>query len=321
MKKLLFIFLLLLSCQSDKQEAVITGTIDHWSPNSRLQLDIIADERQHAVVAEIPVSDDGTFTYSQPVDKPTVASIIISDRSIGKERITLYLQKGKSVHVDLRHVQEADGTTITILPTFSGDMQAESAFVNDNVSVDPRNFGTFTAYKDSVDKIYADRLERAQAIGNPVFVEEYLSVNDPISHHVRLVNYIPHDADLDSVETAYKDFINSLDFDDPVNEAALQQYLITYGRFVQKKNEGGSATMPALEELVRRTRNQSMRNNISSHLMFFFLMIDTPYVESVWAKYNEICNDKSQIEELRPRYDARRKELKNVKANRPLPSS
>ena len=321
MKKLLFLFLLLLSCQSDKQEAVITGTIDHLSPKGRLQLDIIADERQHAVVAEIPVSDDGTFSYSQPVDKPTVASIIISDKSIGKERITLYLQKGKSVHVELRHVQEADGTTITILPTFSGDMQAESAFVNDNVSVDPRNFDTFTAYKDSVDKIYADRLERAQAIGNPVFVEEYLSVNDPSSHHVRLVNYIPHDANLDSVETAYKDFINSLDFDDPINEAALQQYLITYGRFVQKKNEGGSATMPALEELVRRTRNQSMRNNISSHLMFFFLMIDTPYVETVWAKYNEICNDKSQIEELRPRYDARRKELKNVKANRPLPSS
>ena len=317
MKKYLLLFLLLLSCQSDKQEAVITGAIDHLSPNGRLQLDIVADERQNTVVAEIPVRDDGTFSCSQPVEKPTVASILISDKGIGKERITLYLQKGKSVHVDLRHMLEADSTTITILPTFSGDTQAESTFVNDNASVDPRRFDTFTAFKDSVDKFYADRLERAQAIGNPVFVEEYLSVNDPSSHHARLVNYIPHDANLDSVETAYMDFINSLDFDNPINEAALQQYLITYGRFVQKKNEGGSATMPALEELTRRTRNQSMRNNISSHLMFFFLMIDTPYVESVWAKYNEICNDKSQIDELRPRYDARRKELKKVKANRP----
>ena len=311
------ILILFSSCQSDKESALITGTIDQWSPNSHLFLGITADDAKRSVMAEIPVGDDGSFSRKQPVDKPTVASIIVNSPGLGTNRISLFLEKGKSLTVDLRQIQPNGSNAYDIQPTFGGDLQAESEFVNDNASVNPRDFATFLDFKDSVDHFYADRLIRAREIGNPAFVDEYIAVFDPINHNARLVNYIPHDANLDSVETAYMDFINALDFNDPVNEDALQQYLITYGRHVQKKNQGGSATMPALEELTRRTQNQKMLNNISSHLMFFFLMIDTPYVETVWAKYNTICKDKSQIDDLRPRYEARSKELKNIKPQRP----
>ena len=321
MKKIYFFLFTLLSlftgCQSDKENAFISGSVDQWSSSSHLFLSINADDAKRAVMAEIPVDDNGSFYYEQQVERPVVASIIVNEPGFGTNRFSLFLEKGKTSTVDLRHVRQTESNAYDILPTFSGDTQAESEFVNDNTSINPRDFATFNDFKDSVDHFYADRLIRAKEIGNPAFVDEYIAVNDPISHNARLVNYITHDANLDSVETAYMDFINALDFNDPVNEDALQQYLITYGRHVQKKNQGGSATMPALEELTRRTQNQTMLNNISSHLMFFFLMIDTPYVETVWAKYNTICKDKSQIDDLRPRYEARSKELKNIKPQRP----
>ena len=334
------------------QEAVITGTIDNWTPTSHLYLNNHPDSSspfeggpRGASIIEIPVSPDGSFSMRQPIERPTVATLNIKtpsnpslppDATNGSNlsnssnpsnpsspsplRLSLYLEADKTINVDLRHVQsssEGRPSGASILPTFSGDTRAECEFVNDNTSIDPRHFDTFTAFKDSVDRFYADRLKRAQAIGNPAFVDDYIAINDPISRNARLVNYISHDANLDSVETAYTDFINSLDFNDPVNEDALHQYLITYGRFVQRKNLGGSATMPALEELTRRTSNQAMLDHISSRLMYFFLMIDTPYVESVWAKYNTICKDKALIDELRPRYNARSKELKKTKAQRP----
>jgi hypothetical protein len=320
MKKIYFFLFILLSlfsaCQSGKEKAFVSGTVDQWSPTSHLFLSIMADDEK-AVMAEIPVGEDGSFHFEQRLDKPTVASIIVNEPGFSTNRVSIFLEKGKTSTVDLRHVRLTDSNACDILPTFGGDTQAESEFVNDNTSVDSRDFASFHAFKDSVDRFYADRLMRARKIGNPTFVDEYIAVNDPISHNARLVNYITHDANLDSVETAYMDFINALDFNDPVNEDALQQYLITYGRHMQKKNQGGSATMPALEELTRRTQNQQMLDNISSHLMFFFLMIDTPYVETVWAKYNSICKDKSQIDDLRPRYEARSKELQKAKAQRP----
>ena len=320
MKKIhIFLFTLLSlfsACQSGKENAFVSGTVDQWSPTRHLFLSIMANDVK-SVTAEIPVGEDGSFQYEQPVGKPTVASIIVNEPGFGTNRVSLFLEKGKASTVDLRHVRLTDSNACDILPTFGGDTQAESEFVNDNTSVDPRDFSSFHDFKDSVDRFYADRLMRAREIGNPAFVDEYIAVNDPISRNARLVNYITHDANLDSVETAYMDFINALDFNDPVNEDALQQYLITYGRHMQKKNQGGSATMPALEELTRRTQNQQMLDNISSHLMFFFLMIDTPYVETVWAKYNTICKDKSQIDDLRPRYEARSKELQKVKTQRP----
>ncbi len=303
-------------CQSDKENALITGSIDQWSPGSHLFLGITADDAKQSIMAEIPVDGDGSFSRKQPVVKPTVASIIVNSPGLGTNRISVFLEKGKTLTVDLHQIQPTDNNSFDIEPTFGGDLRAESEFVNDNASVDPRDFATFHDFKDSVDRFYADRLIRAKEIGNPAFVDQYNAVYDPINHNARLVNYITHDANLDSVETAYMDFINALDFNNPVNEDALQQFLITYGRHVQKKNQGGSATMPALEELTRRTQNQKMLDNISSHLMFFFLMIDTPYVESVWAKYNTICKDKSQIDELRPRYEARSKELKKAKNQR-----
>ena len=307
MKKIYFFLFTLLSlfsaCQSGKEKAFVSGTVDQWSPTSHLFLSIMADDEK-AVMAEIPVGEDGSFHCEQRLGKPTVASIIVNEPGFGTNRVSLFLEKGKTSTVDLRHVLLTDSNACDILPTFGGDTQAESEFVNDNTSVDSRDFASFHAFKDSVDRFYADRLMRARKIGNPTFVDEYIAVNDPISHNARLVNYITHDANLDSVETAYMDFINALDFNDPVNH-------------MQKKNQGGSATMPALEELTRRTQNQQMLDNISSHLMFFFLMIDTPYVETVWAKYNTICKDKSQIDDLRPRYEARSKELQKAKAQRP----
>ena len=320
MKKIhIFLFTLLSlfsACQSGKEKAFVSGTVDQWSPTSHLFLSIMADDEK-AVMAEIPVGEDGSFHFEQRLDKPTVASIIVNEPGFGTNRVSIFLEKGKTSTVDLRHVRLTDSNACDILPTFGGDTQAESEFVNDNTSVAPRNFSSFPNFNDSVDRFYDDRLRRAMKIGNPAFVDEYIAVNDPISRNARLVNYITHDANLDSVETAYMDFINALDFNNPVNEDALQQYLITYGRHMQKKNQGGSATMPALEELTRRTQNQQMLDNISSHLMFFFLMIDTPYVETVWAKYNTICKDKSQIDDLRPRYEARSKELRKARAQRP----
>lgn len=324
MKKIFFItaltcLTLLTSCSNEKG-ATITGSVDRWTESSRLILGIMAEETQDPIMAEIPVRNDGTFSYHQKVEKPTVASIIINNPGTGMNRISLFLENGKTVNVDLKHVKEAEGEAYGIEPTFTGDTKAESEFVNENKSIDPRDFETFTAFKDSIDKYYAERLVRAKAIGNPAFEKDYIAIYDPMNQNARLVNYIPHDANLDSVETAYMDYINQLDFNDPVNENALQQYLITYGRFVQKKKEGGSATMPSLEELTRRTQNQTMLNNISSHLMFFFLMIDTPYVESVWAKYTEICKDESQINELRPRYEARKSDLEKVR-NKAIPKN
>ena len=161
-------------CQSDKENALITGSIDQWSPGSHLFLGITADDAKQSIMAEIPVDGDGSFSRKQPVVKPTVASIIVNSPGLGTNRISVFLEKGKTLTVDLHQIQPTDNNSFDIEPTFGGDLRAESEFVNDNASVDPRDFATFHDFKDSVDRFYADRLIRAKEIGNPAFVDQYL---------------------------------------------------------------------------------------------------------------------------------------------------
>ena len=60
MKKIYFFLFTLLplfsACQSGKEKAFVSGTVDQWSPTSHLFLSIMADDEK-AVMAEIPVGE------------------------------------------------------------------------------------------------------------------------------------------------------------------------------------------------------------------------------------------------------------------------
>lgn len=305
--------LLLTGCGPAGSDVVATGRVEPLDSSDRLFLQVGNDAVDEPIYASVDVEPDGTFSARADLEQPCEGLLIVAVRGHGPVRsLPLYLEPGKQVEVHVMQQRDDDGN-FALSPTFSGALKAECELVNEGTAVDARQFDAFQAFRDSVDRIYAARWERAQSIGNETFLGQYLAASDSAKHHAQLVGYVPHDANLDSVDVAYRDYIDALDFDNPVNEDALYQYLITYGRHYQQSTRGGSATLPALEELTRRCHNQQMLDRISTHLMYFFLMINTPYVETVWAKYLTICKDPNLIDHLRPRYEPRSRELEQSK--------
>lgn len=116
MKKfvLAFGFLAIISCKEDvkaPEYVIISGSIQN-------NVDMIAKINGFELDVEIPISENGSF-----LDTLNIANNGFYDLFIGRERATIYLEKGKNLSVVL-NTNEFDETI-----AFTGDVAAENDYL------------------------------------------------------------------------------------------------------------------------------------------------------------------------------------------------
>lgn len=320
MKNLIALILLIgfISCQKETKEndyVLFQGTVTNKTADT-------ARVSGQDFVAKIPIAENGSFS-----DTLKIKSNGFYHFNVGRESTSIYLEKGKSLMVNL------DANEFDESIKYSGDMAAENNYMAAKFLWDEKNNDSEVLYKNSEDqfknnlesnKKTIDSLQKSYKITNEDFLKaegSEIAYNNAtaMENYQSGHRYFGEDKNYIANPTFYEG-LNKIDFKDTTafrqSEAYRRLLSSHYQRMVSVDTEDSTDYSIRYLNLVDKNLPNGYAKDFMMYDFLTFGLSPKPSLDQVYAIYKNSDPNPENFAKITERYN----KLKTLQAGSPSPS-